>query len=238
MAAMILSLCGALAGAPAEVPTITCSGEELPARLIFGDTFRTLEGWEDLTPQTEWYVEDGRLIGRWGPGGSTIWSDREFAGDLYVRFRARLLEPEDDWRTDERPDGGKNLNFRFLVSGPDGADIRHVYRDLAEEATGPNRIGDDQYEGYFFTWTWRHTRLRRSPGYDNVSERTDILPEIGVDYTIEVLKQGPRLRYLVDGELLHDFTDPSPHTRGRIGFTLWHSTIAVDFIEVYQLHDD
>lgn len=231
----LLSLSGVLYAAPAPETTIACCGEQLRARLIFGDTFETMEDWTNLTPRTQWYVDGGRLIGRWGPGGSTIWSNREFTGDIYVRFRAKLLESDDEWRTEERPDGGKNLNFRFLVTGPGGVDIRDAYQDLAAQGTGPNGTGDDQYEGYFFTWTWRHTRLRRSPGYANVSERTDILPEIGEDYTIEVLKQGGRIRYLVDGEVLHDYTDQSPHDRGRVGFTLWHSSVAVDFIEVHQL---
>ncbi|MFW6156816.1 MAG: hypothetical protein ACOC7J_05805 [Armatimonadota bacterium] len=235
IATAVLLLPGLLPGAPVPATTITCLGEEIPARLVFGDTFETMEHWANLTPRTRWHVEDGALIGHWAPGGSTIWSRPAFSGDLYLRFRARLLEPEDEWRTEQMPDGGINLNFRFLVSGPGGADIREVYRDLAARGTGSNRIGDDRYQGYFFTWTWRHARLRRSPGHVNLGERRDVLPRIGEDYTIEVLKQGGRIRYAVDGQVLHDYHDDRPFDSGRVGFTLWRSRVAVDFIEVYEL---
>ena len=235
IATALVVLQGAFWCSQAPAGTIRCMDEELPARLVFGDTFADMCEWSNLTANTRWHVEDGQLIGHWAPGGSTIWSNREFSGDLYIRFRARLLEPADDWRTEKMPDGGKNVNFRFLVSGPGGRDIREVYRDLAAERTGPNHTGDDQYEGYFFTWTWSHTRLRRSPGYVNVSERRDVLPAVGVEYTVEVLKEGGRIRYAVNGEVLHDYRDEAPFDSGRVGFTLWHSRLAVDFIEVYEL---
>ncbi len=238
LSTMMLLIPGALSAMPGGRATIQFCGEQMPARLVFGDTFETMGEWENLTPNTRWSVEDGKLIGHWAPGGSTVWSRREFCGDLYIRFRARLLEPEEQWRTEKMPDGGKNLNFRFLVSGPDGVDIRSVYRNLAAEGTGSNRIRDDQYEGYFFTWTWRHARLRRSPGYENVSEEREILPDIGENYTIEVLKRNGRIRYAVDGQVLHDYHDAAPFDAGRIGFTLWHSRMAVDFIEVYRLLPD
>lgn len=235
IAAAVLPLPGALCGAPAPETTLNCCGAQFRARLVFGDTFGSMDEWTNLTPETDWRVEDGRLVGTWGPGGSTIWSDREFRGDLYVRFRATLLEPKDEWRTEERPHGGKNLNFRFLVTGPDGVDIREVYRDLAAQGTGSNRVGDDRYEGYFFTWTRRHARLRRSPGYENVSEHRAVLPRVGEAYTVEVLKRDGRIIYAVDGRVIHDWVDSDPHRRGRLGFTLWHSIIAVDFIEVHTI---
>ena len=144
--------------------TTEFQGEELQTEQIFRDDFETMNNWTNLTAHTIWQVDDGWLVGTWRPGGSTIWSNREFSGDLYIRFQGKLLEPEHNWRTEERPDGGKNFNFRFLVNGPGGCDIREMYRDLAAEGTGSNAMGDDQYEGYFFTWTWHHARLRRSPG--------------------------------------------------------------------------
>lgn len=217
--------------------TIEFQGEQLTVQRIFHDDFETMEHWSNLTPNTIWEVKDGRLIGTWGPGGSTIWSNRAFSGDLYIRFTGELLEPQEEWRTEKMPDGGKNFNFRFLVEGPDGGDIRDVYRDLAQEGTGSNRIGDDQYKGYFFTWTWHHARLRRSPGYENVSENRDYLPDIKTMHTVQVCKQGGRLRQVADGHLLHDYTDPDPFNSGRIGFTLWWSKLAVESIDVYRIVD-
>ncbi|MFO7946358.1 MAG: family 16 glycoside hydrolase [Armatimonadota bacterium] len=228
----------AFAGNGDNSVSINFQGKHLHGELVFQDDFEDMDEWDNLTPNTRWEVRDGELVGTWGPGGSTIWSKPAFSGDLYIRFTGRLLEPKDEWRTEKMPDGGKNFNFRFLVSGPDGVDIREVFRDLAEEGTGPNRTGDDQYEGYFFTWTWRHARLRRSPGYENVSENRDYLPQIGQTHTVEICKQGGRITQVCDGHLIHDYTDPDPFNSGRIGFTLWHSTLAVDSIEVFELATD
>jgi hypothetical protein len=215
--------------------TIDVQGEQLTVERVFHDDLKEMDNWTNITPSTTWEIDGGRLVGTWGPGGSSIWSNRAFSGDLYIRVTGQLLDPKDEWRTEKMPDGGKNFNIRFLVTGPDGCDIREVFRELAEEGTGPNRTGDDQYEGYFFTWTWHHARLRRSPGYEMVSESRDYLPEVNTTHTIEICKQGGRIRQVADAHLLHDYTDPDPFHSGRIGFTLWHSTLAVDSIEVYRI---
>lgn len=205
----------------------------LLVRPVFADTFADLAHWVNLTPNTKWEARDGRLIGAWAPGGSTLWCKHEFLGDIHLRIRAQLLPAKEEWVTPEQPDGGKNLNVRFHVTGPNGEDILDVYQDLARQATGPNRIGDDQYRGYFFTWTWAHSRLRRSPGYEMISETLDNLPQVGPNYTIEILHCGGRILCGVNGEVLHSFRDYAPFEGGRIGIALWHSRVAVDSIEVF-----
>ena len=210
-------------------------GEPHELNLIFEDTFDDISQWVNLTPATRWWTEDGKLHGHWAKGGSTLWCTQPLKGDLYLEFEATLLEPDGAWTNAQMPEGGKNVNLRFLVRGPEGVDILDAYRTLARARTGPNQVGDEKYEGYFFTWTHQHARLRRSPGYVNVSEERGMLPALGRKYSIAVLKTAGRLRYVVDNQKLHDYTDPAPHHEGRIGFTLWRSHVEIDRLRVYRI---
>jgi len=210
-------------------------GERVWMQRVFREKFEDMGEWVNLTPATKWWVEEGTLRGHWGPGGSTLWCKRDFEGDLYIEFTARLCEPDKEWISKKLPEGGKNINLRFLVTGPAGGDILTVYRKLAEEQTGPNRIGDDQYRGYFLTWTHTHARLRRSPGYEKVSEELSFLPEIGRTYRISVLKQDERIRCWIGDRLIHDYRDDHPFDYGKIGFALYKSNVEISDLRVYKV---
>lgn len=214
------------------------NGEEITVAPLFEESFDSFDNWITFSKASRWWMEEGSMFGHWAAGGSTVWCRRNFEGDVLMEFRARLLNPDPEWVYPGRPHGGKNINFRLHVEGPNGEDILDVAERLQEEGTGPNRVGDDQYRGYFFTWTFRHARLRRSPGYENVSENLDILPDIERWYDISILKTGGRLRYFVDGEIVHDYTDPEPFERGKIGFALWHSRVEIDHLTVFRVLED
>jgi len=209
--------------------------QEYATELAFEDKFENFDNWVNLTPATEWTAENGKLIGRHRPGGSTVWCRHEFSGDLLVEFEGRLLPPEKRWVTEKLPDGGKNLNLRFLATGPEHEDILTVFEKLLAGKTGPNAGGDDLYNAYFFTWTWRHARLRWSPGYKMMDEKLDFLPQIDKTYHFRCLKIGPRIRYRIDDQLIFDFTDPNPHNSGKIGFALWHSAAEIGNLRVHRV---
>lgn len=215
----------------------TIDGESYSLEKICDDPFEDFSNWVTFATTSRWWVENGSLFGRWAEkgGGSNVWRRQDFEGDVLAEFHVRLIEPNEEWQTPGRPDGGKNINFRTHVTGPDGGDILAVAQKLQDEGTGPNRIGDDQYRGYFFTWTFRHGRLRRSPGYDNVSENLEDLPQLGPWYTITVLYTGGRLRQFIDGKKIHDYTDAEPFTRGKMGLALWHSAIQMDRFSVFSI---
>lgn len=239
LAVLVLASC---AGSnPNDAPeaaqtTITVGeNERLVTEVVFADSFETMEHWVNLTPNTVWEARGGHLIGRWRDGGSTLWCRENFEGDVLVEFEGRILSPDDSWVTEDLPEGGKNLNLNFHTTGPDGEDILDVYRHLQAEGTGPNGRGDDQYQGYFLTWTFRHARLRRSPGYENVQENRSFLPEIGTSYRFRLLRQKGRLRYWINDTLIFDYTDPQPWQRGKIGFALWRSNVQIDNVTVRRV---
>ncbi|NOZ19677.1 MAG: hypothetical protein GXP25_01170 [Planctomycetes bacterium] len=233
-----VGLCGLLlltAGCGALPMRKRIGGERFYVQRIFREKFDTMNEWANLTPATVWWVEKGKLYGHWAPGGSTLWCRRDFESDLYLEFTARLLPPDKAWVSDKMPEGGKNINLRFLVTGPTGEDILTVYRKLAEEGTGPNRIGDDQYRGYFFTWTYSHARLRRSPGYEKVSENREVLPDLNRPYRISVLARDGRIKYWVDGRLMHDYQDDFAFDEGKMGFALYKSNVEISDLRVYRV---
>jgi|GEM_PF-2117641 len=198
------------------------------------DDFDDMANWINVTPNTKWWTQDGKLHGHWGSGGSDLWSKQIFHGDLYIEFTATLQQPDPSWINNQLPEGGKNINLRLHVTGPNGVDIVEAYPKLSEKGVGPNAVGDDLYHGYFFTFTHTHARLRRSPGYDNVSEDLKAIPELNRTYIISMLKTGGRLQYFVDGRKIHDYIDSEPHESGRIGLTLWRSRVAVEDFKVYH----
>lgn len=209
--------------------------------LIFSDDFDDLDDWTHIAggrteQSTRWTTENGHLIGRHGSeGASTLWSTRTFRGDVLIEFEGKLLTPEEQWVTDNMPEGGKNLNFHFMVTGPEGGDITEVYSELAAAGTGPNGAGFDQYHGYLLTWTFLHARLRRSPGYENVRENKAFLPALNTSYRFRLLRRDGRIRYWIDDRLIFDYTDTDPWRRGSIGYTLWRSNVQIDNLKVYRV---
>jgi len=106
------------------------------------------------------------------------------------------------------------------------------------KGTGPNGMGEDQYNGYFFTWTLGWARFRYLPGYAKQGEWRGIdyrAPEVGKVHHIVAVRMGERVRYYIDGRLIHDVHDPKPHTRGQMGFCLWRNSAKLHEFAVYRI---
>jgi len=221
---------------------------------IFRDEFDSgMEDWVNVNPVAKWAVKEGKLWGKWGTGGSTVWLKPVFEGDVMVVCRAESLEPgEADWKDfgpkhrKSIPQGGKNLNLFFLCSGPGGENMVDCAGRLLKSGSGPNGMGEDQYNGYFLTWTLNHARFRQLPGYACVSEwrrggnkaacgDAYRSPENGMVHEIVALRHGQRIRYLVDGRLIHDVVQEQPRTRGQMGFALWRNLCRIHSFRVYRI---
>jgi hypothetical protein len=64
---------------------------------------------------------------------------------------------------------------------------------------------------------------RRNPGLNLVGQGDDLCKEIGRQYRIRIVKDGPHCQLGVDGTLAHEFTDPDElpdeiPSEGKIGF--------------------
>ena len=214
--------------------------------LLFHDAFdQGMSNWTNLNPKTQWEVRDGVLRGKWGDGGSVVWLRPVFEGNVLVMCRTESLEPsEQDWKDfgskhrKRIPEGGQNLNLFMLCSGPKGEDMAECYPGLLKQGTGPNGMGEDQYNGYFFTYTLWWSRFRYLPGYKCASEwRGDdfIPPGNGKVHDLVALRDGSAIRYFINGRLVHDFEDKKPHTRGQMGFCLWRNAANIYEFNVYRI---
>jgi len=105
------------------------------------------------------WVEDGRLQMDADGFESTAWFTEEIAGNLVIQYQAHILDPV----------GKDNINLFFMATAPDGGDVLDVpfTGSYPEYHTLPN---------YIWTVTASHTRLRRNPGFEILSEDRETLP--------------------------------------------------------------
>ena len=216
---------------------------------LFADQFDgDMSNWTGMGLGSRWSIRDGHLFGEFRPGGSTIWLKPVFEGNLIIAFFIESIAPRrEDWPgfgvpldkipPDQFQEGPNNLNLFFLCSGPNDENMLDCYPQLMKEATGPNQQSDDRYRGYFFTLTYLWARLRRLPNYELCSDRQDVRAAPGRVYHIQALRRGKRLQYYLDGQLIHDYEDSSPHTRGQMGICIWRNFVKVSDVKVMRIED-
>lgn len=178
------------------------------ARERFGTAWRdrwVLEGNADLS------VRDGRL--HVDSDEATLWWREPLPADSAIELTAGVDDPARD--------NAANLNLIFHARELDGA---------------PYRFGRSaKYEGYHSIPNYIATltggfqpgwaRLRRNPGFTILSENTSIRSEAGKTYRIKLLVAGGRLRYWLDGRLVHDVVDPQPLKGGHFALRTWRSRV-------------
>jgi len=205
----------------------------------YEESFESLDHWiRRPADHADWRVVNGAFVGHWLERGNTLLFERPVGGDASLEVDIQVL-PFDWSRTLEaqrEPDpaawaakksaegsGQKNFNVLWMASGPDGEDFHEAF----DEWFGQGKMGLEFFRTYFFTFTLLWARLRRCPGYELMSDQQNVISEVGKDYRIQIEQTGNRLRYRLNGDLVHDFTDPNAYRRGRVGFVLSTSQVRV-----------
>ncbi len=156
-------------------------------------------------------------------GGVTVWYKQAMPDDLVVRVVA-TTDPADE-------NNACNLNFFVhareaddspLLFGRDGA-----YKDY------------HQIPNYIFTFTGGITpgwsRVRQDPGFHLLSDRQDVRAEPGQRYTFLIVISGPRIRYYLNGTLIHNLTVEEPLSGGWFGLRSWYSSVNFESVELGRL---
>ncbi len=180
----------------------------------------------DFAPSQQWLFEaqggalefaDGRAhIDCCQKRGATLWVRRQFPSDLIVEYAGTCYPPST----------GRNFNCFFAARYADGRAIDAVPRSGAYQEY-------HEFDNYIFTLTQGHTRVRRDPGFVEMSE----LMVGAVDehrYLVQIVKRGGRIQAVVDGRLFHDATDPDPHGAGWVGLRTWQTKMVYDHWAVYR----
>lgn len=160
-----------------------------------------------------------------GGGGAYCWYPHEFPEDILITYEARVPEFRRSAVPGDEEFNGRNLNCLFAASEMEAVADSFGTRSgdaNAEETTF------DELANYFLTVTYKHTRLRKSPGRTLKSELL-----LGVEYPehtyeIAVLKRGDRIAASIDGRLVHDWTDPEPLGRGWVGLVTWSTAVTYE----------
>jgi hypothetical protein len=198
--------------------TFSVGPEEVAGELIWQAGFDQPDQFRVESQGGTWEFAGGKLhIDCVDKRGVTIWLTRDVPTDLIVDYAGTCYPPST----------GRNFNLFFCARGRDG-------RSMAEETelTGKYQLYHE-LPNYIFTLTCGHTRMRRDPGFLEQSE----LMLGSVDdhrYEIQVLKRGPRLQAVIDGRLIHDWTDPDPHPAGWVGLRTWNTKITYDHWAIYM----
>lgn len=156
-------------------------------------------------------VRDGRLMV--ATEQATLWWREPLPANVAIELRAGVDGPAEN--------NAANLNL-----------ILHA-RELDDRAYRFGRSA--RYEDYHaipnyivtltggFQAGW--SRLRRNPGFALLSEARSTRSEVGRAYRIRVLVAGGRLRYWLDGQLIHDAVDPKPLPGGHFALRTWRSRV-------------
>ena len=210
--------------------------------LHYEEAFENFDRWINRPAEhADWQAADGAFTGHWLERGNTLVFDPPIVGDASLEVDTHVL-PFDGARTLaalaeddpakraalEAKTGQKNFNILWMTTGPEGEDFYEAF----EEWFGKGKMGLEFFRTYFFTFTLLWARLRRSPGYELMSDRQGVISEVGKDYAMRVEQTGSRLRQWINGDLIHDFTDPRAYRRGRVGFVLSTSQVRVSRIVI------
>jgi hypothetical protein len=164
------------------------------------------------------WVENGRLHTDATGVESTAWFTEELEGNLLIAYQAHVLAPVE----------AKNINLIFLAAARDGGDVLK----LSFTGSYPEY---HKIPNYIWTVTGGHTRLRRNPGFDMVSEDKKTLPEPFRTYNLAVAIQDGLIRCFIDGKLVHSWRDPNPHRSGKLAFRTFHTHLWWDNLRIYRL---
>jgi len=207
---------------PAGAQERELDGEGLALELLYEDNFETLSSKWVAEGKATVKIENGALsVNALGEGQaqySTIWLNEELSGDVLVEFTA-FCPPQE---------GASNINLFFMMREQDGADV------LSEKHSGAYKVYHS-LPGYIVTLTHKWSRLRRCPGFNLMSERTDVQAKNEHKYRVQLLKTDGQLRYFLDGAKIHDWTDPNPYEEGKFAFRTWHTHVLFDDFKVWQV---
>lgn len=150
---------------------------------------------------------------------ATIWWRKDLPPDSLIEYKASVVPPGGE---------GNNVNTFFYATGPEGEDI------LAERRTGRYK----EYHvipNYLVTQTATYSRLRRNPGFELLSETKEFFSVPGETYHVQLLKVGGDVRAVFNDRLAHQWTDPSPLTRGRLALRAWHGQSEYHWVRVWAI---
>lgn len=211
------------------------AGLKIPkGEVLFEDSFiEDLRNWYHEGVGTVQIIEPGTMRidctgSRQGGPGCQMFCRKDFPDGICIQYKLRVHQSN-----------GLVITF-VAMRGLNGEDIitdlpgrTGVFRDYVGQ--------DAKMRSYHvsvsrYNDAGEHTGVsnwRRNPGLHLVGQGPDPCKEIGQEYSITIIKDGPHCQLGVDGKLAHEFTDPGElpdeiPTAGKIGFRAIGSKVIAD----------
>ncbi len=171
-------------------------------------------------------VRDGRLHIRNLHEGkanvATVWFRPELPANVIVRFTSKAIEPAEK--------NAANLNLFLHARENNGEPVTfgrsgqyreyHTFANYIVTFVGGYRPG----------WS----RARRNPGF-NLLHEAEVRSEVGQEYDIAVAFYEGRLRYYINGRLIHDIVDPKPLAGGKFAIRTWSTNAWWDDVQFGEI---
>src|SRR5690606_13019767 len=112
------------------------------------------------------------------------------------------------------------LNFNLITHARENDDT------ILKIGTETKRTGAyvqyHQFPNYLSTLTFKHSRLRKNPGFNLLSDSAVSSVEDQTYHFVQNTQEG-RIRYYLNGAKIHDFKDIDPLKGGKFAIRTWNT---------------
>ncbi len=198
---------------------VEIDGQTWLAKELAAETFA--DGWKERwITEGNAAIQSGRgrlhVVTSTEPGkepAATLWWREALPADVLIEFTAGV-----------DPSAEKNAANLNVILGAREAD------GTAYQFGRSGRYPDYQsIPNYIFTLTggfqdgW--ARVRKNPGFSILAENQATRSAPGEIYRVRIVKAGGRIRYWLNGRLVHDVTDATPLSGGHFALRTWTSQV-------------
>lgn len=167
--------------------------------------------------------------------GATIWLKKKFEGDIMIQYDALVIQK-----------GGANdrvsdLNCFWMATDPRNPD------DIFDSPRKPSGMFHD-YDTLqlYYVGMGGHnntkTRFRRYSGdgkkplrpQDDLSS-ANVLIKANHTYNIQLIALNKTIQFIIDGEVIYDFVDPSPYREGWFAIRTISNHMVIDNVKVFRI---
>ncbi|NGF58003.1 hypothetical protein G5B00_15915 [Parapedobacter sp. SGR-10] len=205
-----------------RIDTLTVAGDTYRVKWLLKEDFASderLKNWVLEATKADMEIKDGKLFITDYGIGSTLWYKKEFPPNIIIRYTTRS----------EKGMADNKLNFNHISHAceNDGTPLK-----IGEESGRTGAYSQyHQFTNYIATLTFKHSRLRKDPGFRLLSDSETHAVENQRYEVVYTVLQG-RLRYYLNNLKVHDKQDPEPLKGGKFGLRTWNTHASWDNIEI------
>jgi len=158
--------------------------------------------------------------------GASVWYNTEMPANFFVKYKVR---GDASWS-----DNRYNFNHFSHVRETDGGVLEYIRSGDYEEYHYSGN-GSPAINGYIATFVDQHSRLRKEPDFQLLSE--DLNAEAVGDKIYEIVYTcvDGRIRHYVDGVKIHDYFDNNALAGGKFGLRTWRTKAWWDDFEFGEI---